>query len=299
MQIRDFIYLDIDRLRSIVAQKEKGIIETFNESESNTKEISGNIQGGLSSVLKLAGGLKYLFQKQETQTKTFHDYIYNKVEDELIKSEILIHIPEQITVEDISNSQYLDMLSDSSFILVDGKIIINDFSQMRIIIENINKIGEFIAQCNILSESTGTKQSVKDQKLRELKQQLTFDKKMIEGFKLFFDVFYKDRIIIKVIPFDDYPDFRLVGNLNGEYLRDDISSITYKYGTAPASKWVVFAQIASIPTKDRINLIQEYSGSQIEVALQRVFDSFRDIELLAQSVNYPEIAITPIAIYRE
>ena len=42
---------------------------------------------------------------------------------------------------------------------------------------------------------------------------MTLDKSIIEGFKLFFDLFYKDRVVIKMIPFKDYPDFRLVGNL--------------------------------------------------------------------------------------
>lgn len=41
------------------------------------------------------------------------------------------------------------------------------------------------------------------------------------------------------------------------------------------------------------------TGNQIENAFQQMFDEYRKIESMAQSVTYPEIAITPIAIYRE
>ena len=100
------------------------------------------------------------------------------------------------------------------------------------------------------------------------------------------------------MPSGETIDFPLVGNLNKEYLRDDISSIIYKYSTAPASEWTIFGQVASIPPKKR-NMPQITTGSDIEIALHDLFNAYRDIEVSAQSVVYPEIAITPIAIYRE
>ena len=61
----------------------------------------------------------------------------------------------------------------------------------------------------------------------------------------------------------------------------------------------MFCQIASIPPENRHSETINTTGSEIEKALQNVFDAYRKIENLAQSTNYPEIAVTPIAIYRD
>ena len=112
-------------------------------------------------------------------------------------------------------------------------------------------------------------------------------------------MFYQDRVVIKIIPYEEYPDFRLVGNIDKTYLRDDIESIIYKYGTAPVSDWTIFGQIASVPPENSSDQMFNVTGNQIENAFQQMFDAYRKIENMAQSVTYPEIAITPIAIYRE
>jgi hypothetical protein len=296
--IRDFIYMDIERLKSIISQAEEGLLSTSIDTKSNAREVTGNIEGSILGFLKSVGGVRFLWQNQATETKSLHDNIYNKVEEVLIRNELLMKIPGYILSEDMENEEYRNMLSDNSFVLANGKVNINDFTQMRIMVEKFNDLGNFFAHCAISSLPNGTPKQVKDKALKEAKVQNTLDKSMIDGFKLFFDTFYKDRVVIKMIPFDNFPNFRLVGNLNKQFLRDDISSIIYKYGTAPVSEWTIFAQIASIPPEDRSNVTPTMAGGQIEVALQSMFDMYRNVEIMAQSVVYPEIAITPIAIYR-
>jgi len=74
----------------------------------------------------------------------------------------------------------------------------------------------------------------------------------------------------------------------------------YKYGTSPSSEWTLFAQIASIPEKGYHPFsIDGMTGSEIEVAMQTMFSALREIESTGLSVTYPEISVTPIAIYRE
>jgi hypothetical protein len=299
LKIRDFIYLDTDKLKSIIAQIEQGLSTTTNQMRSNNSEIALGAEGSVLGFLKSVGGAKYIWQNQATETKTLHDNIYNKVEDALISDELLIEIPGTIQQESIANSEFMSLIDDTSFILAKGKVNINDFTQMRSMLENFNPLAKFIAQCSLQSLPSDIPKSTKNQMLKKAEEELTMDKTMLEGFKLMFDLFYKDRVVIKMLPFADCPDFRLVGNLKSDFLREDISSITYKYGTAPVSEWTVFAQVASIPPKDQLNNGYNIGGDSIEVALQKVFNCYRDIELLAQSVMYPEIAITPIAIYRQ
>lgn len=300
LKIRDFIYLDIERLKSIIAQIEQGLINISTQLKSNNKEVMAKAEGSLFGLLKAAGGAKYVWENQATETKTLHDNIYNKVENALISNDLLITIPGNIQMESIIDSGFESMASNTSFILAKGKVVINDFIRMRLMLEKFNDLGKFIAQCSVSSLPINTPKHHKNQALKKAQDKITLDKSMIEGFKTFFDLFYKDRVVIKMLPFEDYPDFRLVGNLKSDFLRENISSIIYKYGKAPISEWTIFAQVASIPPKDRSKIENKISGTDIEVALQQMFNAFQEVELLAQSeVVYPEIAITPIAIYRE
>ncbi len=297
--IRDFIYLDTDRLKSIIAQVEKGVLLSSTNVRTKGIETSLSAEGGILGFMKAIGAGNFIWQNQESETKTLHDNIYNKVEDTLITNDILIRVPDNYKEANVEIDKFRKELKDNMFVLLNGKININDFTQVRIIIENFNDLGRFFAQCGAMKLPDSTTKKDRQNYINKIQETIKLDKKILEGFKLIFDVFYKDRVVIKIMPFDSQIDLRFVGNLNKGFLRDDISSITYKYGTAPISKWNIFAQIASIPPKDRSNTEVSMSGSEIETALQKVFDAFRVVELTAQSVVYPEISITPIAIYRE
>jgi hypothetical protein len=297
--IRDYIYMDIERLKSIISQAEGGLSNTSTDTKSNSREVSGNVEGSIFGFLKSVGGTKFLWQNQATETKSLHDNIYNKVEEALINNELLIKIPGYIANEDLEQEKYREMIADNSFILANGRVNINDFTQMRTMLEKFNDLGNFFAECAVSSLPNGTPKQIREKALREAKSEISIDKSMVEGFKLFFDTFYRDRVVIKMMPFEEFSNFRLVGNLNKQFLREDISSIIYKYGTAPVSEWTIFGQIASIPPEDRSNISTTMAGGQVELALQSMFDVFRNIEIMAQSVVYPEITITPIAIYRD
>jgi len=101
------------------------------------------------------------------------------------------------------------------------------------------------------------------------------------------------------VPFDADRSFRLVGNLNPELLRDNIDSITYKYGTSPSTPWTMFGQVAAIPADAGWQPMSLVGGAAIEGAFHNLFDQMRQIEVMAQSVVYPEVSVTPIALYRE
>jgi hypothetical protein len=301
LKIRDFIYLDTERLKSIIAQVEKGLLDSSSQTKSDNKEITSDIEGSLFGLVKAAGGANYVLQNQTTETKTLHDNIYNRVENALIKNNSLIRLPGNIDTDNILKGEAVSILNDTSFVLAKGKVVINDFVRMRLMFDNFNEIASFIAKSSVVSlpTETSTQKYHKKQETKKATAKMSIDESLLKGLKVFFDIFYKDRVVIKMLPFEDFSDFRLVGNIKSDFLREDIASIIYKYGTAPVSEWTIFAQVASIPTKDRSKVKNIFGSSAIESALTQMFDAFREVELMAQSVVYPEIAVTPIAIYRD
>ena len=208
--------------------------------------MESSVEGGVLGILKGFVGAKYISQNQDTTTKSFHDFIYNKVENALTEENLLTHIPENGTDSDVANESVRDSLSNTAFVLAKGKVVINDFNNISIFLNKINEMVDFFAYCGGAALPEGTSPHEKKQIANEIKKN-KMDTKMIDGFQIFFDTFYKGRVVIKMLPFENNTEFILVGNLNEKYLRDNISSIIYKYGTAPTSEWTIFCQVASIP----------------------------------------------------
>jgi hypothetical protein len=112
-------------------------------------------------------------------------------------------------------------------------------------------------------------------------------------------LFYRDRVVVKVRPLQYSPVATFAGVLRPEFLREPIDNIVYKYGVAPTAQWSMLAQIAAIPTEGQVAGPAPKTGGEIEQSMMAVFDTMREVQTQVQSVSFPEIAVTPIALYRE
>lgn len=294
-EVRDFIYLDVERLKSIVAQVEEGVSEGSTRTKGSTQQIAGGVEGGLLGVLKGATETRALWENREAETRSMHDFLYNKVEAALLERDLLLDIPGDMPTQAADAASWLP---ETAFFLAHGRVSINDFAQMRLVLDNLNEITGFIARCGTLSNSEQLTPQQQKKKERSLREELRLDPKLVKGFQTFFDTFYKDRAVIKLVPDPSNPTFRLVGKLERPFLRDGIDSITYKYGTSPSGSWTIFGQVASIPPPVPVPPMPVTGGGAIEQALHGFFDALREVESQAQSVAYPEVSITPIAVYR-
>lgn len=299
---RDFIYMDTERLKSIVAQLNQGIIEGTSKTVTNADEDKIKASLDFLKIIKIGSDHSFLFQKQETESHTLHDYLYNLAEKSLIEKNLLINIPDDFSFENLMNPTIdKSILNSTSFILVKGKTIINDFTYMIRILDNFDDIlkavliGEQSSNKDFERKSQHERNKIVQQRMNEY----NLPKDIKNALLTFLKNFYKERIVIKNIPFVESPDFRFVGSLNPIYLRESIENIIYKYGTAPKEEWFMFAQIASIPNNENNDLDITLNQNEIERGLQSVFDALRAIEKIGLSITFPEIAVTPLAIYRQ
>lgn len=299
LSVRDFIYLDVDRLKSIVAQTQEGLTTETVESKGRSKEADIRTQGSLLGFLNAAGGLKMLWQQQNSETRTLHDNIYTLVEQTLIENELLTTMPGDVTQEDIAKVFLGDRLGSTSFILATGIVVINDYNSLRAFLDDWNSFTKFVTWSAAESQTAGLPLKEKRKQHQQLQNAAALDRQLVDGLKLVFDIFYKDRISIEVWPFRELPDFRLRGPLQERFLRDSIRDIIFKFGTSPVADWTVFAQISAIPPQTPSESPSPTAGSAIDLAIRNVFSRFRGFEQLAQSIVFPEIAITPIAVYRD
>ena len=133
--IKEFIYLDTEKVKSILSQLEKGLPITTNETTKIDSEIGAN--AGISGFLnwfKAETSANILSSNQNDETKILHDYMYNYIEQELNENKKLLHI-HNATKQD--NKLPKD-INENSFVLLECKIKINDYNQIKSILADKN-----------------------------------------------------------------------------------------------------------------------------------------------------------------
>lgn len=298
--VRDFIYLDVDRVKSMLSQLDKGLVESISNADSRAKQVGGGASGGIAAIVGLSAKAEFLWANEKTETRTLHDHIFNLVEDALTQSDMLVKVPGELSSEEIDSLALHDRLGETDFVLVSGHVVINEFAKMREFMNRFNEIGRFLAHCE-LSGETEISKNERDKRMKAAIQAKGYElpKELVTGLGVVFDVFYQDRVVIKIRPLEHSPVATFAGVLKPESLREPIDNIVYKFGLVPAAPWRMLAQIAAIPREGQEATPSPKTGGQIEQSMMAVFDNMRVLQTQVQSVSFPEIAVTPIALYRE
>lgn len=315
VNIRDFIYLDTEILGSIISQIEKGLIKALVEEKGDEKKIDGELKAALLGIGG-GGSAGYLKKGLERETKILHDYIYDRVKDKLEEVNKVVFVDENQDdiLQNWEKGELTKSINETSFVLLNAQIILDDYSNFQEIAEKFNDIGNamgYLSAGNVQPPAELTKKERKRwerEKKDKIKESMNQDPKMLKSLLTVIKQFFKNKLVIKVNPFPENPYYRFVGDLKEEYLRDPIESIVLKYGTAPISKWWVFGQVSSIlprnPTSLEsnnpfMNIDEEIKNNlKMEVPMDEVFNALRGLDQFF-SPKYPYVTFTPIAIYRE
>jgi len=307
INIRDFLYLDVERTKSIFAQLEEGLVTGRERVGGTTKEVSGKGGGGIPALLSLAAEGKFIWENEERETKTLHDYMYNYVESKMIDSDSVIIIDSSSVSPDGPTSGTLNShINQDSFLLISGKITLDDYDYLKGILENFNDLSTFITHCSTLKITETLSKPQRKQLERELSMKKPFADWFVDGLKKFFDTFYKERCMITIRPNESMPEVYFTGHLIKAFIRDGLESVIFRYGTSPQIQWSVFAQVAYIPHRSEIEQrdaslqkdVQVQKTQSIDESFRNTFSALRGIEKLAIAVPYPAISIIPIAVYR-
>lgn len=296
--IRDFVYLDVERLKSILAQIEEGYVEATGTTSGSEKKVEGGAEAHVPGLAKVGGTGQYLWTSEVSETRTLHDHIYNYVEDRLYEEKRIINLQRELTPQMWLSDEARTDIGKTAFVLVEGAAIVNDYAYMKDFLTNFNKVAAAIGRLPVYDQAKG-KPNAK-QVMTQAGKEYQIDGDMLKDLDLVLKTFARNDLIVKILPFADHPDARAVANLDvPSALRIRLESLLYRFGSAPRGNWTLFGQIAAVP----LSADQPYSyaatlGADIETALQKMFDVLRTFEPLIGSVVYPEIAITPIALYR-
>ncbi|MCW3133289.1 MAG: hypothetical protein N2V78_03040 [Methanophagales archaeon] len=130
MDLKDFIYLDIDRIRSLTSQLFEGIPEAIDSKNGKEQDIKGKVKGGVP--LLISGGLEgsLLFRQEKTETKSLQHYIYVLFENKLNDLGKLKVLNEKFDEKDWVNDIIREVLKETDFIKITANVKIFDYEYL-------------------------------------------------------------------------------------------------------------------------------------------------------------------------
>lgn len=261
--LRDFIYLDVDRLRSMAAQ--------------------------LDVSLPQAGG---------PPDRTSHERLFNDVEPMLMARSGAVKIDSGFdysrwTAENFHDGQFL--LATGSFRLLDFTWLATALNGLPAVLRKMSKI-EMTALKN---SEQGRKMSKSALQQRSLENQTAISK--VEEFKIdelsvIVQELYADVVRVKVRPNKEHPGAVLVGSAYVRNFYDSPAALSQKYGVEIDAGWTLVGQLNVSGKSDAPQPIP--TGNQVEDAFEQIALLMNNAFKLANAPTFPALSMTPIAIFR-
>ena len=280
IKYRDLIYFNADKVQSILAQLNKGLLESTTETKQNTHE--GNLTVKTGKVLELLGfpinvdgGYKNARTRGLQQEKSLHDFA-------------LTHLLETLPHTDVTRlgRDSLNQSIDRTFVKVKGAFSIYDYKDFGQTLDNMDVIDK------IFNGSTSTNEN------DDLKDFAEFVKSAYVG--------------LTTLEIKNSKEINFIGAIDPGHLRETTRNIIYRYGTSPKGEWEMLCQITKIPQNNSQTIEESFENLNNEIdfksldrektmgnVMNQMVKGFSKINDLFASVSYPNIAVEPIAVYKE
>lgn len=337
--IKDLIYFDYDKAKSLNSQLTGGIIQELTRAIEDEGGVSSEIGFDIKILKsKVEGNNKQRTVRTET-IEIYHELL-NQIEKSLFENKILTDLNNAFEKNNKSFNEFLLEVPSFTYVKATGWSAFEDFERFKRIMGNFNDIQRLIytsalsenPEINDLKEqineikkglkknpNNNSKELMRlkvieknfDKAIEKQSEAVLLDETFIERVEMFLNTFSPNRLNFRLAPFDIFNDFQILANLKSEHLvNGDFENIIYTYGSRPNIKLSAFGVITSCPqaTDIRVDLNDEYIGykddellaeAQFEKAFRNVFSTFEGFEKFFFVPSYPKISISPIAIYRE
>ena len=272
--IRDFVYVDRERLYSLYSQVFGGVAELIVQStlDNSTQTDSPST---MRRMLKPTLENQVAESSLRTENTILLDDIYNRLEE---KIQTIIIEPKDVNAEN-----YLEKLQNTFLIKVRGQAEIEDYDRAKQFTEKFNEICDTIAYASLFQTDTmrilrdapenienvkkelKTAQGARKKELQDVVRQfenldspdritrlfakelgLRQDDQFLSNMAGWFDFFYQDGFEITIIPIEAQ-EVVYRGVLEKENLRLTPKYLRSLFGGFVSAEWVIVGQVTYLP----------------------------------------------------
>ncbi|WP_160168032.1 DUF6414 family protein [Haloterrigena salina] len=309
-RVPGFVYLDMDRVKSISARLDQGYvqerIEAESESEQETERIMGRVRGflfgpggGVSSSVK---GEQMTTEGSTSRTednKALHHYHFTLLEEWLEGYEDdWFHDINDLNEQEIQAALQRD-ICEGDIIRINIELQLRDFQSsfelLNGFLDSADDLERFIGQISEIEGGDMMDESDVEEwkELRDAQQMFETLGPLFEMFENVLPQAYSEMVVGKApIGGDTNMDFWAL--LQEEKLETEPVELIAKYQNNSIPSATIIARVDTItepPTDDPV----EEDDSDLGDMLQVIGDLGKDFGF---KVSYPDVAISPIAVYR-
>ena len=326
-KVREFLYVDLQRIRSYYAQLNRGVVESVVNRDTNSKE--GEADARLLGF-GAAGSISREREREEARSLQDLNYV---IFEELFEKEGLIKDVDDL-VDDVdawASRRVHTSLDEGQVIRYTGFVQILDpeFTQKRI--DQIIRFGSAIVGMQVGpqaamsgapparkggSTKSGSRPQSAEQVRNMLKEELfqaalggDVSIAQINDISSAVGAFTNETISVRVLPFGtERFDYHFAGTLlsRSEYIQEEREALFARYGYL-LEDWTVVMQVARIPNPDEVapgvGGVEMFKDGAVDrpafenqvLSLVRLFES----QGFAEGPRFPSISVTVLAIYRE
>lgn len=277
MALRNFIFIDKNKMYSFYSQIFEGVAESLVKSVFYSSEDK-NMTGKRLEETLIEASVK-------VQNVVLFDHIYNSLEAKMLPN--ILVISDKTTREDIN---------PSSIIKVSGYVTIEDYEHLSYLMGNFNDIGLAIAYMQMQSNDNSNKQSNNSIEKYAKENGLTLDKKFTASIVKIIENFHGASMEIVIETEESALDIGFKALLDPKYLRISPNELRILYGHKPCMKWTMVGEVTDI------SYMSESHQERSKNAFSELFSHLNDVDRSfskSTEESCDMIRISPIAVYIE
>lgn len=290
--LRDFIYLDFERVRSYAAQLLEGVPDKQEVGSSHEAGGEASAEAGLFNLMKAQGGADYRYQRSSTETRSLHHQVYVLFEDALEERGYLRTVDATYNYEDWDPDNFVD----GEFVKVYGEVRLVNYTKTFVQMQALPKLaGDVAAVLKSGNPKSGVNEDAREMtKVTSELKQLPIKQMAAVAQQLYGDNEFR----VKVRPTGAPNEYVLAGTGRTDGLIEAGAAVGPMVRSPIGVEWVVVGQL-TLPDQEGSTTDVMATGNEMEDALEGMATTLDGIGKLGSSVAFPALSITPIAVYRE
>lgn len=276
MALRDFIYIDKNRMYSLYSQLFEGVVESLVQSVSYSSEDQKKDRKLEETIIDASVKIKNVL---------LFDHIYNSLEEKMMPH--ILVIDKTTTKDDIK---------PTSIIKVSGYVTIEDYEHLSYLMGNFNEIGLALANMQLRSQKEQGIQTNNSIEKYAKEKGLTLDKKFTSSIVTVIESFHGNSMEILVETDNDELNLCFKALLNQEFLRLPQNTLRNLYGYKPCMKWTMVGEVTYI------SHISERYQRKAKSVFSEMFKHLNDVDQSFSKTTqdlFNTVRVAPIAVYIE
>lgn len=323
--IRDFIYLDVEKLYSLYSQVFEGVADRIIQSHLDGLQSSEQSSSVLVNESDIA--MNVLEISRRTENKFLYDYMYSRLENELN--------PVIANISSLATDELPAKIEDTFLVKIVGNAAIYDFERIQAVtLGKFNYLGEALhyitnfdpaqaredektleklqaaveqtrdknkkvkAEHDLINAVSSWKASIRDSALQA---GLGYDKRFLEYVAELIALYYPERLDVSIASSSDAGAYEVRGVLDKRWLRYTPEFLLSLY-SGRARNWTMIGQVTYVSeAESEISSSASHTSPEgLRDAILALIDQNMGLEKhFTLSLGTNEVVISPLAIYRE